>query len=120
MGGRRAHGQAELERWLLGAAAQQRRVVEPDFACVHVKLRRKGVTLTLLWEEYRAAHHGERSGLHPVLRALQVLRQDAQALHAPVAPRWQEAVRGLCWPDPAALGASSCTFVCVTADQSMG
>ena len=30
----------------------------PDFALVHRELRRKGVTLTLLWEEYREAAQG--------------------------------------------------------------
>lgn len=44
-----ALGEAELERRLFGAGADQRRVVEPDFGRVHVELRRKGVTLTLLW-----------------------------------------------------------------------
>ena len=28
----------------------------PDFASVHRELRRKGVTLALLWQEYKAAH----------------------------------------------------------------
>ena len=28
----------------------------PDFAWVHRELKRKGVTLFLLWEEYKAAH----------------------------------------------------------------
>lgn len=28
----------------------------PDWAFIHRELRRKGVTLTLLWHEYRAAH----------------------------------------------------------------
>ena len=28
----------------------------PDWALVHEELRRPGVTLMLLWEEYRAAH----------------------------------------------------------------
>ena len=30
----------------------------PDFSEVHRQLRRKGVTLQLLWEEYRAQAHG--------------------------------------------------------------
>ena len=30
--------------------------VAPDFAHTHQELKRKGVTLTLLWEEYSAAH----------------------------------------------------------------
>ena len=29
---------------------------QPDWALVHRELRRKGVTLALLWEEYRAVH----------------------------------------------------------------
>lgn len=32
------------------------RYATPDFAHIHQELKRKGVTLTLLWEEYRAAH----------------------------------------------------------------
>ena len=43
------------------AAPTTTRLVEPDFAHVHVELRRKGVTLMLLWEEYRAAHEGRRT-----------------------------------------------------------
>ena len=30
----------------------------PDFAVIHQELKRKGVTLQLLWEEYAAAHSG--------------------------------------------------------------
>ena len=33
--------------------------VQPDFARIHAELRRKGVTLQLLWEEYSAAHPQE-------------------------------------------------------------
>ena len=32
---------------------------EPDFAHLHQELKRKGVTLQLLWEEYAAAHPGQ-------------------------------------------------------------
>lgn len=56
-----ALGEAELERRLFGASAQERRVVPPEFARVHLELRRKGVTLTLLWEEYRLANDGRRT-----------------------------------------------------------
>lgn len=31
-------------------------IVQPDWAYVHTELRRTGVTLALLWEEYRAVH----------------------------------------------------------------
>ena len=41
--------EAALERRLTGRSANDARVVEADFARVHIELRRKGVTLTLLW-----------------------------------------------------------------------
>ncbi|AIO71740.1 MULTISPECIES: IS21 family transposase [Pseudomonadota] len=41
-------------------AAPARRI-EPDYAAMHRELRRKGVTLQLLWEEYGAAHPGCRT-----------------------------------------------------------
>ena len=53
--------EATLERRLRGGDAAPSRVVEPDYARVHIELRRKGVTLMLLWAEYRAAHEGQRT-----------------------------------------------------------
>ena len=41
-----------------GAMAGQRRKAEPGWVEVHRELRRPGVTLMLLWEEYRAANPG--------------------------------------------------------------
>lgn len=41
------------------AAAREPTYAEPDYAGVHQELKKKGVTLTLLWEEYRHAV-GER------------------------------------------------------------
>jgi transposase len=41
-----------------GAVAGQRRKAEPDWAEVHRELRRPGVTLMLLWDEYRATTPG--------------------------------------------------------------
>jgi transposase len=41
-----------------GALPGQRRKTEPDWTTVHRELRRPGVTLMLLWEEYRAADPG--------------------------------------------------------------
>jgi transposase len=51
-------GEEELERRMYAAAGSSGRTgrVEPDFEQVHRELKRKGVTLQLLWEEYRAAH----------------------------------------------------------------
>lgn len=49
---------AALERLLfrrMGRPPQD--MSEPDWAMVTRELKRKGVTLTLLWQEYRATHH---------------------------------------------------------------
>jgi transposase len=49
---------SELERLLYPRTAREaaRRASQPDWSYVHRELRRKGVTLSLLWEEYREAH----------------------------------------------------------------
>jgi hypothetical protein len=51
-------GDADLERRLFQPAGGVTRkdLAAPDWAHVHRELRRQGVTLSLLWEEYRAAH----------------------------------------------------------------
>ena len=41
-----------------GSNPGKRLKAEPDWAVVHRELRRPGVTLLLLWEEYRAVHQG--------------------------------------------------------------
>ena len=50
---------AELEALLYKNAGKKqghRRIPEPDWAVIHHELKRKHVTLTILWEEYIAAH----------------------------------------------------------------
>ena len=49
---------ADLEERLFApsARANERRTSQPDWSYVHRELRRKGVTLSLLWEEYREAY----------------------------------------------------------------
>ena len=54
---------AELEARLFAKAGNggrqgHRRVGEPDWAAVHRELKRKHVTLSILWEEYIAAEPG--------------------------------------------------------------
>ncbi|MET4130872.1 transposase, partial [Roseovarius sp. MBR-38] len=48
----------DLERLIYPRTARDvsNRATQPDWAHVHRELRRKGVTLSLLWEEYRADH----------------------------------------------------------------
>lgn len=54
---------AQLEALLFPRAAPlvERRSA-PDLAHLHQELKRKGVTLMLLWEEYAAAHAGQAYG----------------------------------------------------------
>ncbi len=49
---------AQLERMLYPPRPRVASVVgpEPDWVTVHQELKRKGVTLQLLWDEYKAAH----------------------------------------------------------------
>ena len=50
----------QLESLLFRQSVPREHYAVPDFAHVHQELKRKGVTLQLLWEEYEAAH-GERA-----------------------------------------------------------
>lgn len=49
-----AADEATLERRLLVGPERPRDHVQPDYGRLHHELRRKGMTLMLLWEEYRA------------------------------------------------------------------
>jgi len=48
--------EVQLESRLLADKERSGRFVEPDFPAIHLELKRKGVTLQLLWSEYSAAH----------------------------------------------------------------
>src|SRR6185437_13538701 len=50
----------QLERLLFKLTAARSGYSAPDFAYIHQELKRRGVTLQLLWEEYRSAH-GEQA-----------------------------------------------------------
>ncbi len=64
----------EVEERLFPACAKQtgREIAEPDWARIHQELRRKGVTLSLLWIEYREA---EPEGYSPSLSSSLPLRR---------------------------------------------
>ncbi|MDD9936043.1 MAG: IS21 family transposase [Myxococcales bacterium] len=47
---------AQLEARLYGRSSAPRPRPEPDYRAMHKELRRRGVTLRLLWQEYRAEH----------------------------------------------------------------
>jgi len=48
--------EAALEQRLLARPAKRTNHVMPDYGRIHQELRRKGVTLMLLWEEYQAEY----------------------------------------------------------------
>ena len=65
--------------------------VVPDWGQLHQELKKPGVTLALLWQEYRGAASG-RLRLQPVLRAVSPVGAGAEAVDAPGASRRREAL----------------------------
>ncbi len=115
----------------MGGAAFSR-AVEPDYARVHIELRRKGVTLMLLWGEYRAAHEGQRTWAYTqfcghykafaktLKRSMRQQRRAGEKLFIDYAgPTLELADGSRAQVFVAAMGASSYTFACAAADQSM-
>ena len=124
--------EASLERRLLGRSAAETRLVEADFARVHIELRRKGVTLMLLWQEYRAANEGRRTWAYTqfcehyksfaktLKHSMRQHRRAGEKLFIDYAgPTLALADGTRAQVFVAAMGASSYTFACATVDQSM-
>ena len=127
---------AGLEKLLYRqGAAREATFAEPDYALVHQELKRKGVTLTLLWEEYRQAV-GERSYQYTAFctryrdwagqlkRSMRQIHRAGEKLFAdyagPTVPI-VDAHTGEIRPASifvAVLGASSYTFACATPGQT--
>ena len=61
-----AMDEATLERRLLASPRPSDTYAQPDYGRIHQELARKGVTLTLLWEEYCAQVGDEYSVDNPV------------------------------------------------------
>ena len=86
---------AGLERRLFPAPPSSRASRPlPVWSEVHRELRRKSVTLALLWEEYKTLHP-DGAAIQLVLRSVPGLGREARPGDAPGAPRWREAVRRL-------------------------
>jgi len=124
--------EASLERRLLGRSAAETRVVPADFAAVYIELRRKGVTLALLWQEYRAVHEGQRTWAYTqfcehykafaktLKRSMRQPRRAGEKLFIDYSGATLALADGSrAQVFVAAMGASSYTFACATADQSM-
>ena len=61
-----AMDEATLERQLLASPRPSDTYAQPDYGRIHQELARKGVTLTLLWEEYCAQVGCEHSADNPL------------------------------------------------------
>lgn len=109
--------------------------IEPDYAHVHQELKRKGVTLILLWEEYRASANDAayqytafctryRAWAGKLKRSMRQTHRGGEKLFAdyagPTIPII-DAATGEIRPASifvAVLGASSYTFACATPGQT--
>lgn len=104
--------------------------VAPDFPNVHRELARKGVTLMLLWQEYQAAHVGERTYQYSqfcdryrlfakrLKRSMRQIHRAGEKLFIDFAGTTIGVTEGgRAHIFVAALGASSYTFACATAAE---
>jgi transposase len=129
-----AADEAQVQQLLAAAPRPQYggRVV-PDYGYVHSQLKRAGVTLTLLWEEYTAANAGAalyrysqfadryRQYVASLRRSMRQVHRAGEKLFIDYAgqtvPYGDEGDRAQIFV--AALGASSYTFACATARQRL-
>lgn len=110
--------------------------VAPDMALVDLELRRKGVTLQLLWEEYARENEGRAYQYSWFCERYQAWRRKQRISMRQVHRAGHKMFvdfsgDGLCLTDPrtgqrqrvalfvAALGASSMTYACATPDQTL-
>jgi transposase len=128
-----------LEAWLFPAstalaAAKARRPL-PDWPAIHLELKRKGVTLQLVWEEHRAQHpqgYGYSrfcelyrewaSRLSPTMRQTHVAGEKLFVDYAGTTIDIHDAETGevhACQLFVAALGASSYTYAEATRTQTL-
>jgi transposase len=116
-------------------SARESTFTEPDYALIHQELKRKGVTLTLLWEEYRSTvgvtafqytafctHYRAWAGklkrsMRQVHRAGEKLFADYAGPSLPITDTNTGEIRPAS-VFVAVLGASSYTFACATAGQT--
>ncbi len=123
----------QLQSRLLVPTSRRSGIALPDFARMHRELSRKGVTLMLLWQEYTAAHAGERTWgrtqFFEHYRAYsQTLKRSMRQVHCAGEKLFvdyagptiglRDGERASVFV--AALGASSYTFACATPSQKLG
>lgn len=121
-----------LEARLLNRGPAHADVVVPDYGRIHHELSRKGVTLMLLWQEYVAAHSGQRTWgrtqffehyrayARSLKRSMRQVHRAGEKLFVDYAgPTIGLRDGGRANVFVAALGASSYTFACATHSQKL-
>ena len=121
-----------LERRLLAARQRAPTHVQPDYGRTHQELRRKGMTLMLLWEEYQADHaEGQtysysqfcdnyRQFTKRLKRSMRQIHRAGEKLFIDFAgPTIALSDGGRAHIFVAAMGASSYTFACATPRETM-
>src|SRR5450830_1039982 len=122
----------ELDRRLLVSPERARDHVQPDYARVHQELRRKGMTLMLLWEEHRADHADRQTYAYAQFcvnyrRFAKQLKRSMRQVHRAgeklfidyAGPTIGLADGSRAHIFVAALGASSYTYACATPRETM-
>jgi transposase len=121
-----------LEQRLLVAPRKPRGHIQPDFGRLHQELRRKGMTLMLLWEEYRADYGDSQTYSYSQFcdnyrRFAKQLKRSMRPIHRAGEKLFIDfAGPTLALSDGsrahifvAAMGASSYTFACATPRETM-
>lgn len=121
-----------LERRLLASPQRPREHVQPDYPRVHHELRRKGMTLMLLWEEYRAEYADRQTYAYSQYcdnyrRFARTLKRSMRQIHRAgeklfidfAGPTIGLRDGGRAHIFVAAMGASSYTFACATPRETM-
>ena len=124
--------EVDLQRRLLVAPERPRDHVQPDYGRLHHELRRKGMTLMLLWEEYRADYadshtyaysqfcENYRRFARQLKRSMRQIHRAGEKLFIDYAgPTIGLTDGSRAHIFVAALGASSYTFACATPRETM-
>lgn len=124
--------EGELERRLLGKPTGPAIYAQPDYGRIHQELRRKGVTLTLLWEEYQAEFANRKTYRYTqfcehykafakrLKRSMRQIHRAGEKLFVDFAvPTLPLTTGRRAHIFVAAMGASSYTFACATPAETM-
>lgn len=129
--------EAQLEAHLMPRAPPVGRRVLPDFSAIHQELKRKGVTLQLLWEEYVVAHPDETTSRYTqfcqryadwaasLQRSMRQVHRAGEKCFIDFAGQTMPildvagGIASRAHVFVAVLGASNYTFACATAAESM-